>query len=326
VARTADSKLVLVVDPDDDIGCLEQLRRLHARPYGQILCEHDPTATSAELARYLLAALGKETSGLPRGELWALVDCHLPAERVREIVVARAQTLTYSALRDLADHAQRASTTVWLLTAGERPTAPVTQLLEARPHEHATIGQLIQRWSEIAPPPEPDPVPPGAGRDYPYLTYRTAASAATRARLCAGLPAAERATVTKTWRTAETWIIEWVGSHPRCTTLELADALYRLTGAGDTASERRTPARLSVWCRRPSRTANPRPLCTSHGRAHQRMTKPDPRTYIDQPCAVSGAASAQCRRVPERSDQRQLERRSVADLCTGANGAIVSFR
>ena len=32
---------------------------------------------------------------------------------------------------------------MWLLTAGERPTAAVTQLLEARPHEHATIGQLI---------------------------------------------------------------------------------------------------------------------------------------------------------------------------------------
>ena len=168
------------------------------------------------------------------------------AERVRDLAVVRAQTLTYSALRDLADHTHAAATALWLLTAGERPTVAVTQLLEARPHEHATIGQLIQRWSEIAPPPEPDPVPPGAGRDYPYLTYRTAASAATRARLCAGLPAAERATVTKTWRTAETWIIEWVGSHPRCTTLELADALYRLTGAGDTASELLVRAQAAI--------------------------------------------------------------------------------
>jgi hypothetical protein len=174
---------VLVVDPDDDIGCLEELHRLHARPYGQILCEHHPTATSTELARYLLAALGKHTTASPRRDLWSLVDCHLQAERVRELAVARAHTLTYPARRDLADHAHRASAVVWLLTAGERPTAAVARLLEARPHEHATIHQLIQRWSETIPPPEPDPVPPGAGPDYPYLTYRSPDRAATRARL-----------------------------------------------------------------------------------------------------------------------------------------------
>ena len=246
MARTADPGLVLVVDPDDDVGCLEQLRRLHARPYGQILCEHDPTATSTELARYLLAALGKHTTDLPRRELWSLVDCHLQGERVRELAVARAHTLSYPALRNLPDHAHRASAVVWLLTAGERPTAAVAQLLEARPHEQATVHQLIQRWSETIPPPEPDPVPPGAGPDYPYLTYRTADNAATRARLCAGLPAAERATVTATWRSGEDWIIEWVATRPDFAALELADALYRLTCAGDTGSELLVRAQAAI--------------------------------------------------------------------------------
>jgi len=80
VARTVDPPITLIVDPDDNLACLEQLRRLHARPYGQILCEPDPTATSAELARYLLEGLGKDSRGLTRGQLWHQVDCHLRAD------------------------------------------------------------------------------------------------------------------------------------------------------------------------------------------------------------------------------------------------------
>jgi hypothetical protein len=152
VARTVDPPITLIVDPDDDLACLEQLRRLHARPYGQILCEPDPTATSAELARYLLEGLGKPSRRLTRGQLWHQVDCHLRAEQVHDLALARAQTLTYAALRDLADHAHDAGVAVWLLIAAERPTAPIAQLLEARPHETADLQQLIDRWWQAQPP------------------------------------------------------------------------------------------------------------------------------------------------------------------------------
>jgi hypothetical protein len=78
VARALDPPITLIVDPDDDLACLEELRRRHARPYGQILCEPDPTATSAELARYLLRALGKDAEARTR----AVVDAgRLPSAR-----------------------------------------------------------------------------------------------------------------------------------------------------------------------------------------------------------------------------------------------------
>ena len=59
MARTAEPPITLVLDPDDDVGSLEQLRCLHSRPYGRVLCEPDPTATSRGVALHLLAALGK---------------------------------------------------------------------------------------------------------------------------------------------------------------------------------------------------------------------------------------------------------------------------
>ncbi|MDQ6805128.1 MAG: hypothetical protein M3065_09190 [Actinomycetota bacterium] len=159
MARTVEPPITLIVDPDDDLACLEQLRRLHARPYGQILCEPDPTATSAELARYLLEGLGKHSEGLARGQLWQQVDCHLRAEHVHDLALTRAQTLTYPALRDLADHAHDAGVALWLLIAAERPTAAIAQLLEARPHQTAELQQLIDRWRRAEAPSEPAPFP-----------------------------------------------------------------------------------------------------------------------------------------------------------------------
>lgn len=163
VARTVDPPITLIVDPDDDLACLEQLRRLHARPYGQILCEPDPTATSAELARYLLEGLGKDSRSVPREQLWHQVDCHLRAEHVHDLAITRAHTLTFAALHDLADHAHDASVAVSLLVAAERPTAAIAQLLEARPHQTADLQQLIDRWRQAQPPTEPATVPAGHG-------------------------------------------------------------------------------------------------------------------------------------------------------------------
>jgi hypothetical protein len=63
VARTAERAVTLILDPGDDLADLEELRRLHSRTYGQILCEPDPTATPTGLASHLLVALGKNPGG-----------------------------------------------------------------------------------------------------------------------------------------------------------------------------------------------------------------------------------------------------------------------
>jgi hypothetical protein len=51
VARTADRTLTLVLDPDDDLATLAQLRRLHARPLGHVVCETAPGDGASGLAR-----------------------------------------------------------------------------------------------------------------------------------------------------------------------------------------------------------------------------------------------------------------------------------
>ncbi len=237
MARTVDPPITLIVDPDDDLACLEQLRRLHARPYGQILCEPDPTATSAELARYLLEGLGKDSRSLPRGQLWHQVNCHLRAEHVHDLAITRAHTLTFAALRDLADHAHDAGVAVWLLVAAERPTAAIAQLVEARPHQTADLQQLIGRWRQAQPPNEPVTVPAGHGSQYPWLTPRTNEKPLTLARLRAKLAGAEQALITGTWQAITDWITRWLDEANDYTGGELARSIYSVASAGETASE-----------------------------------------------------------------------------------------
>jgi hypothetical protein len=57
VARTADRTLTLVLDPDDDVDTLIRMRRLHARPLGQIVCEPAPGDGTAGLDLPLGAGL-----------------------------------------------------------------------------------------------------------------------------------------------------------------------------------------------------------------------------------------------------------------------------
>ncbi len=130
-----------------------------------------------------------------------------------------------------------AAVALWLVTAADRPTSAVSQLLEARPHDTATVEHLIDHWRDASPAPEPDPVPPSAGIDYPDLTYRTSEQVMTRARLCAGLRGSQRTAVAETWQSAVRWTHTWLQENPQLTRGQLADALYRLTWAGDTGSE-----------------------------------------------------------------------------------------
>jgi hypothetical protein len=256
VARTADRRLTVVFDRDDDLDVLARLRRLHARPFGQVVCECAPGGGSAGLARSLLAALGKDLEVGPRRDpIWQLVDVHLRAERVHNLIVLRAHTLTYTALRRIADltadHLH-----LWLVVHHERPPAAVAQLLEALPHETCRVDRLLEQTPDVPDPPDQQNLPLGAGREFPYLEAGGGALAFERPRpprtaIAHGLARAERTLVHEVWDRAHAWVAQRVAEHPRTTYQQCADALYLLARHGDTASEIyvRVRAGLDVFVR-----------------------------------------------------------------------------
>jgi hypothetical protein len=243
VARTADRTITLVLDPDDDIDTLRRLRRLHARPLGQVVCEPAPGGGSAALAYGLLAALGKTLDlEAPRDPLGRLVDVHLRAERVRHLVVLRAHTLTYLALRRVADHAQAAGARLWLVVHKERPPAAIAQLLESVPHETAPLAVLLALTPELVNEDDGGDVPPGAGLEFPYLSaihdlFEPLPRRRVRATLTRGFPRGERAVVYDAWEQAHDWTRRWLDDRAEWIDQDAADATLALARRGDTASE-----------------------------------------------------------------------------------------
>ena len=243
MARTADRTLTLVLDPDDDVDTLARLRRLHARPLGHVVCEPAPGDGASGLARSLLAALGKPLDLEPcREPLWRLVEVHLRAEQIRELIVLRAHTLTYPALRRLADHAHVAGTQLWLVVHQERPPAPVAQLLEANPHQTASLEALLERTPEVPEPDSGEDLPLGAGLEFPYLSaihdvFNPLPRHRVRTKLTHDLSRRDRATVYDAWDQAHEWTTRWLDQHARWTYQEAADAVFALARRGDTASE-----------------------------------------------------------------------------------------
>jgi len=243
VARTADRKLTLVLDPDDDVDDLARLRRLHARPFGQIVCEPAPGGGSAGLTRSLLAALGKTLDREPcREPLWRLVDVHLRAERVRELIVLRAHTLTYPALLRLADHAHASGAQLSLVVHQERPPAPVAQLLEAfriRPHP-------CRRCSSTRPI-SPSQTAARSCRSGRAWSSRTSARSTTSSIRCLAAACGSRSRAAFRVEIAPPSTTPGprptpgrpAGSddHADWTYQEAADAVYALARRGDTASE-----------------------------------------------------------------------------------------
>jgi hypothetical protein len=242
VARTADRTLTLVMDPDDHVDTLACLRPLHARPLGQVVCEPAPGDGTRGLARRLLAALGKTVDEDARREsLWRLVDVHLRAERVRDLVVIRAHTLTYPALRRL----DSADAQLWLVVHHERPPAPVAQLLEALLHQAAPLQQLLDHTPALAEAADVDvdaDWPLGAGLEFPYLSaihdlFNPVPCRRVRTALTHDLSRQDRAAVYDNWDQSHDWITRWLHDHPEWTYQHAADAVLALARAGDTASE-----------------------------------------------------------------------------------------
>jgi hypothetical protein len=242
VARTADRTLTLVLDPDDDVEDLARLRRLHARPLGQVVCEPAPGGGPGGLARSLLAALGKDLDPGPRRDpLWRLAELHLRGEHVHDLILLRAHTLGYPALRSLADHTLPAGVQLWLVVHQERAPAPVAQLLEGVPHDTAALPTLLAHVPDSVEPVDDD-VPTGAGRQFPYLDalhppFPPSPPPRARTAITRELNRRDRARVYDAWDEARAWTVAWLEQHAGAPYPDAADAIYALARHGDTQSE-----------------------------------------------------------------------------------------
>ena len=241
---TDQHALALVLDPTDELDDLRAVRQLHARPLGQIVCEPDPTCSRQDLALYVLEALGKAPG--ERARAWARAQLLLEAEQIRELVLLRAHLLSYPALRQLADTTEQTGTRLWLVCPRERPTSPIAQLLERRPHTSSTLTRLVEQLA-VAPRPdtEDDGLPPHGGLDFPYVRHREQPRR-TRSHLAHGLRGHDRQAVLASYDDAREWTAAWLDEHLDGAQQEAADALWRLAAQPPTASESLTRARAGV--------------------------------------------------------------------------------
>jgi len=132
----------------------------------------------------------------------------------------------------LAESTRAAHSGLWLISAGQRPTSAIAQLLEARPHEQSTLNSLINRWRAVETPREPEPVPLGHGSDFPAITPRNQTRQLTR-----GMPRPAVREIINASDQASTWATAWLERQPQASYQDLADAVYRLAAGADTASE-----------------------------------------------------------------------------------------
>lgn len=193
----------------------------------------------------MLAALGKNAErdahlGTHRMNLWDLVDAHLEGEGVQHLILLRAHTIPYTALRRLVDHTATAGAHLWLVVHREHPPAPVVQLLEGLPHTTAPLCALLAhapRLKDAA----PKPVPPGAGDEFPFVSpatdFFTEIDAPPREAIVRTLDDCERAIVNDAWDAAHAWTSDLLLNRAEATTSHAADAIYLLARHADTASE-----------------------------------------------------------------------------------------
>ena len=243
MAQTTDQHaLTLVLDPEDDLATLRQLRALHARPYGQIVCEPSPQAARNDLALHLLDALGKSPGDPARA--WIRAQAQLTAERIEHVVLLRAHLLSYAALRCLTDCTEPAGARLWVIAAGETPSLALVQLLERRAHAVADVHRTVEQLAVVERT-GPEDVPPGRGPDFPLLPS-TEARRRTRAHLARGLRGAARVEVRDLYDQAHGAMTAWSQARPDASRAEAADELGRLAGYGATGSETITRAHAGL--------------------------------------------------------------------------------
>jgi hypothetical protein len=240
VARTTERTLTVVADPDDDLATLAQLRRLHARPLGRVLCEPHPTTNIAGLAHHLLAALGKtiDPSAPSSAPPWQLVETHLRAEHTHHVFLLRGHTLTYNALRQITDTCHAAHARLWLFVHQDPPGLAVRQLTEALPHDTTDTTTFLDHWRHHIPDDsDTDPSPPAGDTNYPYIQPASYLDPRpnTLSAIASGLTRPQRTVIRGTWQTSRDWITERLA--PSTSHQQGADLILKLARAGRTASE-----------------------------------------------------------------------------------------
>ena len=172
---------------------------------------------------------------------------HLRAERTRELIVLRAHTLTYAALRRLADVTDSADIHLWLVVHAERLPGPVAQLLEGLPHDTGELARLLEQTPDLADEHDDvDELPAGAGLEFPYLHGIGGHDGRPRSAITASLSRGQRAAVHDSWDEAHAWMTRWIDEHPETTYQQSADAVYLLARHGDSASEIYTRIRAAL--------------------------------------------------------------------------------
>lgn len=168
----------------------------------------------------------------------------------------RAHTLSYPALRRIADLAHAVDVHLWLVVHRERPPAAVAQLLEALPHDTASLEDLLERAPDLPDLAGDEDLPLGAGAEFPYLEtilppLEPQRPRRARTAIAHALPRGERPLVHAVWDRAHAWAARWIDEHPKATYQQSADAVYLLARDGDTASEIyvRTRAALDAFVR-----------------------------------------------------------------------------
>jgi hypothetical protein len=124
----------------------------------------------------------------------------------------------------------------------ERPPGPVAQLLEALPHETASLQALLEHGPELAEADSDEDLPLGAGLEFPYLSathdvFNPVSCRRVRLTLTRGLSRLDRAAVHDAWGQAHDWTTRWLNDHADWTYQDAADAVFALARRGDTASE-----------------------------------------------------------------------------------------
>ncbi|MER7669627.1 hypothetical protein ABTY61_14315 [Kitasatospora sp. NPDC096128] len=174
---TDQARAVVVLNPGDHARAT---RRLHALPGpGRIVVHPTPGGSAADLARNVLAALGKNPDHVDQDKLTALAamrhaGAHASAAGVRDLVVDRGHRMPATLLRALAELTQRAGATLWLVHAPDTGAKSVVT-----PHEvltgaglPVTVATFTEFTEQLPVPTVPDQrTNPDVGAPWPVTDW-----------------------------------------------------------------------------------------------------------------------------------------------------------
>ena len=162
--KLPEPRLWLVSDPEDTPASTRALHALADLDGGVVVVRVTPGSSVLHtMAKDLLTALGKD-HGRPGGvrcaeENWRRCAAWLSAERVRHLIVDRAETLSPNRWQDFIGLAAHCGASLWLVAHGGSLTRGQREMLDDWPLTEMTFDQFIAEQAAHAPT---DPGRPGA--------------------------------------------------------------------------------------------------------------------------------------------------------------------